>query len=91
MHTPSPAPKLDQIFPGPLPGPVIAQEPLTPRMAPQLPPILQEAYRMATQEGVKVKLIVCRLPGVPAREDGSHEVRMIVPQSRVVQIAGTTI
>lgn len=87
----APALKLDQIFPGPLPGPVIREENITPRLAPHLPPVLQEAYSMATQEGVPVKLVVCRLMGTPAKPDGSHEVRMIVPQSRVLQVAGTTI
>lgn len=83
--------KLDQIFPGPLPGPVIREESITPRTAPQLPPLLQEAYSLATREGVPVKLIVCRLPGTPVKPDGSHEVTMLVPQSRKLKVAGTTI
>lgn len=85
----TPAPRLDQIFPGPLPGPVIGVEPVTPKTS--LPPVLKEAYSIATQEGVPVKLIICRLPGVPVQRDGSHEVRMIVPQARAIQVAGTTI
>jgi len=83
--------RLDQIFPGILPGPAIREETITPRTARTLPPDLQEAYGIATQEGVAVKLVTCRLLGIPARNDGSHEVRMILPLSRNVPLAGTTV
>lgn len=82
---------LDQIFPSVLPGPVIGEQTLTPDAVPMLPPILQEAYSIASREGVKVKLVICRLPGTPVRADGSHEVRMLVPLDRPLSIFGTTI
>lgn len=83
--------ELDQIFPGPLPGPVIGEEKVTDRTAPFLPLILQESYNIASRAGVPVKLVICRLSGVPARKDGSHEVKMLVPQSRPLFVVGTTI
>lgn len=83
--------KLDQIFPGSLPGPVIGEEKITPSLIARLSPVLREACAMAQEAGVPVKKVTCRLPGVPARKDGSHEVQMIVPQSREIFVAGTTL
>jgi hypothetical protein len=36
------------------------------------------------------KRITCRLPGVPVRADGSHEVSLVVPRGLAAPVVGTT-